>query len=634
MGYEAKLVRSFSRIEPQKLGLGLLATCFLVSLVYISVTDTFAVRFPILNSWLSSSKRAAATSPLVETTLSSPQLEVGLENTTHESRPSCDDADPRSSVCGENDAIETHQNSSSTASYVPFRKEEFSNSTQELEVGLENTTHESRPICDDVDPRSSVCAKNDATETYQNSSSTASYVPFRKEEFSNGTPEVGSEKVEQGISQPCDTKSGHCETDSDGRTQKNMSTIVDPLPIPLTSSSSEKDERIEDLEAERKPLCDTSARRVDVCEMDGDVRILGKNSSVIYMTPSKIGALRRSESWKVRPYARKTDKAAMAHVREVSLKSLENYEEAPRCTVHHTVPAIVFSIAGYTGNYFHDFTDVLVPLFLTSYQFNGEVQFLVTNFKLWWIHKYLPIFKKLSNYEIIDFDNDEGVHCFKHAIVGLKAHSDMIIDPSKAPNGYSMVDFTRFLRSAYSLERSSPIRIGEHPGKKPRLLIIARSRTRRFVNVDKIIRMAEKLGFEVVVSEADNNVTRFAHIVNSCDVMMGVHGAGLTNLVFLPTNAILIQVVPWGGLDWIATTYFNKPSKGMNLRYLEYSITEEESTLIDQYPRDHAVFKDPSSIHKLGWAGMMEVFLVKQNVRLNVRRFRPVLIKALKLLHQ
>ncbi|KAG1334830.1 alpha-1,3-arabinosyltransferase XAT3 [Cocos nucifera] len=569
MGYEAKLVRSFSRIEPQKLGLGLLATCFLVSLAYISVTDTFAVRFPILNSRLSSSKHAAAASPLVETTVSSPQLEVGLENTTHESRPSCDDA----GVCGKNDAAETHQNSSSTASYVPFRKEEFSNSSQEL----------------------------------------------------------GSEKVEQGKSLPCDTKSGHCETDSDGRTQKNMTTIVDPLPMPL---AGEKDERIEDLEAERKPLCDTSARRVDVCEMDGDVRILGKNSSVIYMTPSKIGASRRNESWKIRPYARKTDKTAMANVREVSLKSLENYEEAPRCTVYHTVPAIVFSISGYTGNYFHDFTDVLVPLFLTSYQFNGEVRFLVTNFKLWWIHKYLPIFKKLSSYEIIDFDNDERVHCFKHAIVGLKAHEDMVIDPSKAPNGYSMVDFTRFLRSAYSLERSYPIRIGEHPGRKPRLLIIARSRTRRFVNLDQIIRMAEKSGFEVVVSEADINVTRFAHIVNSCDVMMGVHGAGLTNFVFLPTNAILIQIVPWGGLDWIAGTYFREPSKGMNLRYLEYSIAAEESTLIDQYPRDHAVFKDPSSIHKLGWFGMGEIFLVKQNVRLNVRRFRPVLKKALKLVHQ
>lgn len=47
MGYEAKLARSFSRVEPQKLGLGLLAVCFLVSLAYISVTNSFADHFPI-----------------------------------------------------------------------------------------------------------------------------------------------------------------------------------------------------------------------------------------------------------------------------------------------------------------------------------------------------------------------------------------------------------------------------------------------------------------------------------------------------------------------------------------------------------------------------------------------------------
>jgi hypothetical protein len=37
----------------------------------------------------------------------------------------------------------------------------------------------------------------------------------------------------------------------------------------------------------------------------------------------------------------------------------------------------------------------------------------------------------------------------------------------------------------------------------------------------------------------------FARLVNSADVMMGVHGAGLTNMVFLPSRAVLVQVVPF-----------------------------------------------------------------------------------------
>nr|GLL47539.1 uncharacterized protein LOC109163084 [Ipomoea trifida] len=36
------------------------------------------------------------------------------------------------------------------------------------------------------------------------------------------------------------------------------------------------------------------------------------------------------------------------------------------CTRNHNVPAVVFSTAGYSGNLFHDFSDLLIPLYLTS----------------------------------------------------------------------------------------------------------------------------------------------------------------------------------------------------------------------------------------------------------------------------
>ncbi|WOL01193.1 hypothetical protein Cni_G09907 [Canna indica] len=190
------------------------------------------------------------------------------------------------------------------------------------------------------------------------------------------------------------------------------------------------------------------------------------------------------------------------------------------------------------------------------------------------------------------------------------------------------------MRSTYSLKRDYATRIsgGE---KKPRLLIISRKRTRKLMNVDKIAGLAEKVGFEVVVSEAAfGGVADFARIVNSCDAMMGVHGAGLTNFVFLPWNAVLIQVVPFGKLDWIASNYFGNPAKKMKLKYLEYSISEEESSLTELYGRDDPVFKDPKSIHKLGWFKMGEIYLDKQDVRLDLKRFKPVLVKTLKLLRK
>jgi Glycosyltransferase 61 len=212
----------------------------------------------------------------------------------------------------------------------------------------------------------------------------------------------------------------------------------------------------------------------------------------------------------------------------------------------------------YTGNYFHDFTDVLVPIFTTARRFQGEVDFLVTNMLVYLIVKYLPIFKNLTNYDIVDFDSDDQVRCYKKAYIGLTSHDDFGIDPERIPERYTIVDFTRFMRATYGLKRDvAEIPIQKTLGRKPRLMIVARARTRRFMNLDDIVDDAEKLGFEVVAAETTSDLAQFSVIVNSCDAIMGVHGAGLTNMVFLPINSVFIQILPWGGLDWVAGTYVN-----------------------------------------------------------------------------
>ncbi|XP_010251149.1 PREDICTED: uncharacterized protein LOC104593060 isoform X2 [Nelumbo nucifera] len=400
----------------------------------------------------------------------------------------------------------------------------------------------------------------------------------------------------------------------------NVLSVVD-----MSRFQPREKERIEDT----KIMCNVSEPRSDFCEVAGDVRILG-NSSTIFSVSSQMGIVGRNESWTIQPYARKTDEVAMRNVTKLSVRSLVGHEEAPRCTLNHRVPAIVFSTAGYTGNNFHEFTDTLIPLFITSHQFHGEVQFLVTDYRSSWVNKYQVILNQLSRYEIINMDKDDHqIHCFPYLVVGLKCHKEFSIDPSKSPDGYSMMDFTQFLRSSYSLKRAIVSRIKD---KQPRLLIISRKRTRSFANIGEIANMSTSLGYEVIVAEATSSLSQFAEMVNSCDVLMGVHGAGLTNMVFLPTNAIIIQIVPFG-LDWLAKTDFGKPALDMKLRYLEYKIKEEESSLIEQYPPDHAVFRDPFSVHRNNWPLLRALYLDNQNVKLDVSRFKPTLLKALELLY-
>jgi hypothetical protein len=94
--------------------------------------------------------------------------------------------------------------------------------------------------------------------------------------------------------------------------------------------------------------------------------------------------------------------------------------------------------------------------------------------------------------------------------------------------------------------------------------------------------------------------------------------------------------VPYGGMQMqvLATNHFAEPSEDMNIKYLEYKIRLEESTLIQQYPPDNMIIKDPSSIEKQGWHAFKLVYLDKQNVKLDVYRFRPTLQEALEILHQ
>ncbi|KAL5815525.1 hypothetical protein ACOSQ4_026166 [Xanthoceras sorbifolium] len=416
--------------------------------------------------------------------------------------------------------------------------------------------------------------------------------------------------------------------------QKSMVIGVEKLMIKNTSIS----QHLESEPKELKPICNVMEARSDFCEITGDIRVHG-NSSTVHIASLQTGNLVGEKSWNIRPYTRKENAAAMSSVKNWSINQLADHKEIPHCNINHSAPAILFSLGGFSGNHFHDFSDLVIPLYLTSRKFDGEVQFLVTDNRPWWISKFRKILEKLSKYQIIDIDKqDNVVHCHSSIIVGLKRDDkELRIDPSKSPIGLSMKNFREFLRSTYSLKRNEAIKLrdGEDRTMRPRFMIISRRNSRSFVNVGRITKTATTLGYEVVVAEANlsTDLSKFAQIVNSCDVLMGVHGAGLTNMVFLPDNAILIQIIPIGQIDSLARTDFGEPSRDMNLSYLEYKISKKESSLTKLYTLDHVIFRNPKSVHKQGWDAVRSIYLEKQNVKLHVHRFRGTLSKALELLH-
>jgi hypothetical protein len=189
-----------------------------------------------------------------------------------------------------------------------------------------------------------------------------------------------------------------------------------------------------------------------VCYLRGDARTDPSTSSILlYDAP------RGAAPEKVRPYTRKFEESIMRTIDEVTILPVASDDSANatdssssgrnslrrRCDVRHPpgVAAVVFSTGGYTGNVYHEFSDGLIPLFVTSQRFRGEVVFVVLEYHYWWLGRYGAILERLTNYKIVDFRYDRRVHCFSEMIVGLRIHGELVVDPKLMPNGTPLPRF-------------------------------------------------------------------------------------------------------------------------------------------------------------------------------------------------
>ncbi|XP_039126554.1 alpha-1,3-arabinosyltransferase XAT3-like isoform X1 [Dioscorea cayenensis subsp. rotundata] len=361
-----------------------------------------------------------------------------------------------------------------------------------------------------------------------------------------------------------------------------------------------------------------SDQESNLCITSNPIRITTTPSPTIYTTnPNQ----QNTTQFTLRPYPRKTDALAMQRTTPITI--LTNPKTPlPPCTTTYTSPAIIFSTGGFAGNFFHDINDVLIPLFLTAGHLRTNV-LLIFDYQPWWAIKYRRLLASLSS-EIIITSSSTDVHCFPAAVIGLKYHGNLACNSSDVPGGVTIKDFIFFLRSSLELK---PKRM--HVGQEPVMVILSRRKSRMLVNEADVVELAKKIGFQVelATTEMMSKVDEFAELVNSCSVLMGVHGAGLTNMVFLQPGSVLLQVVPWG-LDWASKAYYGRPAQEMGLKYVEYHIAVEESTLYEEYPKNHPVLTDPWSINLKGYNISRPVYTDGQNVKLDLVKFSEVLSHA------
>lgn len=402
--------------------------------------------------------------------------------------------------------------------------------------------------------------------------------------------------------------------------------------------------------------CDRSSHRTDICFMKGDVRTDSTTSSIFLYTPKNPKTslvpssypgkkesmdFKEQQTAKIRPYTRKWETSVMSTIDELNLVSTNEDSRVPhKCDVYHDVPALFFSTGGYTGNVYHEFNDGILPLYITSQQFKKKVVFVILEYHIWWITKYSDILPHLSDYPPIDFNNDKRVHCFPEAIVGLKIHDELTVDSALMPENESIRDFRDLLDRAYwprvrgiieEEKRNEQQIMTRSPSysRKPRLAILSRNGSRSITNEALLVQMAERIGFHVQVIRpgSTSELAKIYRVLNSSDVMIGVHGAAMTHFLFMKPGCVFIQVVPLG-TEWAAATYYGEPAVKLGLKYIGYDILPRESSLYGDYDKDDPVLRDPKSVADKGWEYTKKIYLDNQTIQIDLRRFKKRLVRA------
>ena len=384
------------------------------------------------------------------------------------------------------------------------------------------------------------------------------------------------------------------------------------------------------LEQAGQITCNRSHAYYDLCSIDAPTLLEPITSTLYALDP--INCTQQPIWLKTRPYPRKWDEGAMSKIKELTLTSAPH---STQCKVTHNSPALVFSAGGYTGNFFHDFSDGFVPLFITinSHFYNQDVILVISDCNdLWWPQKYAEILSQFSHHPIIDIKKERVTHCFPSAIIGLINHGPMIVDPTLLPHHpKSLTDFRIFQENSYNKKGGDDVLITSY--NRPHLVFVIRKPDvrRAILNKKEVIKAVEEVGFDVNVLDPTTTHTSLAKafkLVHSSHAMLGVHGAGLTHMLFLRPRAVLVQVVPIG-VDSPSNISFKGPTKNLGLEYMDYKVKTKESSLAEIYGANDLVLKNPDA-YVNGNYSKMRVYMRTQNLKLDIVRFKRYLVKVYK----
>ncbi|RLM94118.1 uncharacterized protein C2845_PM08G06900 [Panicum miliaceum] len=202
----------------------------------------------------------------------------------------------------------------------------------------------------------------------------------------------------------------------------------------------------------------------------------------------------------------------------------------------------------------------------------------------WWLVKHDALLRGLSlrRHAPLDLAKAAAASGRGGALLPLRRGR-----PARAPGAHDRAGAQPGRPRDAGLHTVPPAR-SRRPGTRPRAPAVAREGS-----------PSEEVGFEAVVNELDvaNDIAQVGRLIDLFDALVGVHGAALTNMMFLPPDA-------------------------MGLRNIQYEISVHKSTPKHKYPRDHEIFTNPTALHKKGFKFMRHMLLNGQDITIDLNCFR------------
>lgn len=181
-----------------------------------------------------------------------------------------------------------------------------------------------------------------------------------------------------------------------------------------------------------------------------------------------------------------------------------------------------------TGGYYHWVTEICPRLWVAKQYTDPKLPLLVPQYFLdkW---SFAESFFKAFNREIITFKENEVIHVENLTFIG-QTGGVMNCQP------VSIHASTTLLKNHY-------LKNEKITNEKVERIYISRNKSgkRTILNENEIIPILEEYGFRIIHSE-EYTLEEQIQLFSNATHLLSIHGAGLTNMVFMPPNSKIIEI--------------------------------------------------------------------------------------------